>query len=81
MKGIPIEKQISRDYLHRYNVERHLAVDERNFNNFYITKDDLSKTQDFRKLSHRNINFVNEHLNGNFLSKFRRSDIQGIEIL
>jgi hypothetical protein len=67
IKGIPIERQISREYLQRYHVERHLPMDERNFNNFYITKGDLSKTQDFRKLSPRNINFVHEYLNGNFL--------------
>lgn len=45
--------------------------DERNFNNFRMRKNDLSKTQGMNKLSQKGINFANPHIHGILLRYFR----------
>lgn len=60
IKGVPHDKFLSRDSLHK--LKNKPCRDERQFNNFYITKNDLSKTFQMDKSSPRNLDISHKHM-------------------
>lgn len=63
-RGVPIDKMLSRQHLDKISDKKKECLDERQFNNFYITRYSLHQTPSIGKYSARQGKIALEHFNG-----------------
>lgn len=63
-RGVPIQKMLSRQHLDKLRSRKEDCVDERQFNNFYITRHSLHQIPSIGNYSPRKGKLALEHFNG-----------------